>query len=400
MKHIAIIGAGPAGLMAAEAALAQGARVDIYDAMPSAGRKFLMAGKSGLNITHTEDEDLFRQRYEAPDARLAAMVEAFGPSEIVKWMAGLGIEAHVGSSGRVFPIGMKASPLLRRWLARLGEAGAKLHTRHRWAGWDEAGALTFETMTGRVAVKADAVVLALGGASWKRLGSDGAWAEILAKKGVALEAFAPSNCGFVADWSAKMAAHEGAPVKGVSLSVNGQSVRGDFVITKSGIESGAVYPLAAALRRDLAKKRRAILTIDLLPETDEAALIARLAAQHPKDSFSNRLRKAARIDGAKAALLFEVTKGAPPRDAEALARLIKALPLTLTGTAPMDTAISTAGGVPWEALDDGLMLKALPGVYCAGEMIAWDAPTGGYLLTACLATGRVAGRAAVQKTGS
>jgi len=394
MKHIAIIGAGPAGLMAAEAALAQGARVDIYDAMPSAGRKFLMAGKSGLNITHSEDEAQFRQRYDAPDARLAAMVEAFGPSQIVMWMAGLGIEAHLGSSGRVFPIGMKASPLLRRWLARLGEAGAELHTRHRWTGWNSTGALTFANMTGGVTVEADAVILALGGASWKRLGSDGAWADLLAKRGVALDAFAPSNCGFVADWSARMAAQEGAPVKGVSLSAHGQTVRGDFIITKTGIESGAVYPLASALRRDLAKKRRAILTIDLLPETDEALLTARLAAQHPKDSFSNRLRKAARIDGAKAALLFEVTKGAPPRAAADLARLLKALPLTLTGTAPMDTAISTAGGVSWDALDEGLMLKALPGVYCSGEMIAWDAPTGGYLLTACLATGRVAGRAA------
>ena len=394
MKHVAIIGAGPAGLMAAEAALAGGARVDIYDAMPSAGRKFLMAGKSGLNITHSEDEAVFRARYDAPDARLAAMVEAFGPSEIVRWMAGLGIEAHVGSSGRVFPIGMKASPLLRRWLARLGEAGAQLHTRHRWTGWDDGGALSFETMTGRVTVQADAVVLALGGASWKRLGSDGAWAEMLAKRGVALEPFAPSNCGFLVQWSAKMAAHEGAPVKGVTLSAHGQSVRGDFVITKAGIESGAVYPLAAAMRRDIAEVARAVITLDLLPEADEAALTARLAAQHPKDSLPNRLRKAVKIDGAKAALLFEVTKGAPPREAEELARLIKALPLTLTGTAPMDSAISTSGGVPWDALDEGLMLKALPGVHCAGEMIAWDAPTGGYLLTACLATGRVAGRAA------
>jgi uncharacterized flavoprotein (TIGR03862 family) len=380
--------------MAAEAALAGGARVDIYDAMPSAGRKFLMAGKSGLNITHSEDEAVFRARYDAPDARLAAMVEAFGPSEIVRWMAGLGIEAHVGSSGRVFPIGMKASPLLRRWLARLGEAGAQLHTRHRWTGWDDGGALSFETMTGRVTVQADAVVLALGGASWKRLGSDGAWAEMLAKRGVALEPFAPSNCGFLVQWSAKMAAHEGAPVKGVTLSAHGQSVRGDFVITKAGIESGAVYPLAAAMRRDIAEVARAVITLDLLPEADEAALTARLAAQHPKDSLPNRLRKAVKIDGAKAALLFEVTKGAPPREAEELARLIKALPLTLTGTAPMDSAISTSGGVPWDALDEGLMLKALPGVHCAGEMIAWDAPTGGYLLTACLATGRVAGRAA------
>lgn len=394
MKHIAIIGAGPAGLMAAEAALAGGARVDIYDAMPSAGRKFLMAGKSGLNITHSEDEALFRKRYDAPDARLAAMVEAFGPSEIVKWMAALGIEAHVGSSGRVFPGGMKASPLLRRWLARLGEQGAVLHTRHRWIGWDAEGALVFETMSGRVMLKPDATVLALGGASWKRLGSDGAWAELLTARGVALEPFAASNCGFTRDWSGKMLVHEGAPVKGVTLSAGGQSVRGDFVITKAGIESGAVYPLAAALRREIAGTGQAVMTADLLPDTDEAALAARLASAHPKDSISNRLRKAAKLDTVKIALLNEVMKGQLPKEPEALARLIKALPLVLTGTAPMDAAISTAGGVPWDALDDGLMLKALPGVFCAGEMIAWDAPTGGYLLTACLATGRVAGRVA------
>ncbi|MBK8196856.1 MAG: TIGR03862 family flavoprotein [Acidobacteria bacterium] len=396
MKHVAIIGAGPAGLMAAEAALEAGARVDIYDAMPSAGRKFLMAGKSGLNITHSEDEASFRTRYDAPDARLAKMVEAFGPGEIVKWMAGLGIETHVGSSGRVFPGGGKASPLLRRWLARLGERGAALHTRHRWTGWDADGALVFDTMTGRAAVKADAVVLALGGASWKRLGSDGTWATLLEGKGVALEPFAPSNCGFIAGWSEKMRAHEGAPVKNVTLSAGGQSVRGDFVITRVGIESGAVYPLAAGLRRDLAADGRAVLQIDLLPDADEAALAARLAAAHPKDSVSNRLRKAARLDAAKIALLNEVMTGKLPKEPEALARLIKALPLVLTGTAPMDSAISTAGGVSWAALDDGLQLTALPGVFCAGEMIAWDAPTGGYLLTACLATGRAAGQAAAR----
>jgi len=396
MKHVAIIGAGPAGLMAAEAALEAGARVDIYDAMPSAGRKFLMAGKSGLNITHSEDGASFRTRYDAPDARLAKMVEAFGPGEIVKWMAGLGIETHVGSSGRVFPGGGKASPLLRRWLARLGERGAALHTRHRWTGWDADGALVFDTMTGRAAVKADAVVLALGGASWKRLGSDGTWATLLEGKGVALEPFAPSNCGFIAGWSEKMRAHEGAPVKNVTLSAGGQSVRGDFVITRVGIESGAVYPLAAGLRRDLAADGRAVLQIDLLPDADEAALAARLAAAHPKDSVSNRLRKAARLDAAKIALLNEVMTGKLPKEPEALARLIKALPLVLTGTAPMDSAISTAGGVSWAALDDGLQLTALPGVFCAGEMIAWDAPTGGYLLTACLATGRAAGQAAAR----
>lgn len=394
MKSIAIIGAGPAGLMAAEAALDAGARVDIYDAMPSAGRKFLMAGKSGLNITHSEDEALFRTRYDAPDARLAAMVEAFGPAEIVRWMAGLGIETHVGTSGRVFPGGGKASPLLRRWLARLGEQGAQLHTRHRWVGWDADGALVFETMLGRVTATPDATVLALGGASWKRLGSDAAWAELLRAKGVALEPFAPSNCGFIAEWSDKMRAHEGAPAKSVSLSAGGQSVRGDFVITRSGIESGAVYPLAAALRRDMVGDGRAVLKIDLLPDADEAALAERLAAAHAKDSISNRLRKAVKLDPVKIALLNEVMKGRLPKEPDALARLIKALPLVLTGTAPMDAAISTAGGVPWDALDDSLMLKGLPGVFCAGEMIAWDAPTGGYLLTACFATGRAAGRAA------
>lgn len=394
MKQVVIIGAGPAGLMAAETALAGGARVSIYDAMPSAGRKFLMAGKSGLNITHSEDEAVFRGRYDAPGGRLAAKVQAFGPAEVVAWMAGLGVEAHVGSSGRVFPVGMKASPLLRRWLARLGESGAMLHTRHRWTGWDAGGALKFAAPGGEARVAADAAVLALGGASWSRLGSDGAWADILASRGVALEPFAASNCGFVAGWSDKMAAHEGAPVKGVALSAHGQSVRGDFVITRGGIESGAVYPLAAGLRREIAETGAATLTIDLLPETDEAALAARLAAQHPKDSFSNRLRKAARIEGVKAALLHEVARGAAPREPEALARLIKALPLKLTGTAPMDAAISTAGGVSWDALDERLMLTALPGVYCAGEMVAWDAPTGGYLLTACLAMGRVAGTGA------
>ncbi|MFN4024017.1 MAG: TIGR03862 family flavoprotein [Hyphomonas sp.] len=395
MKQVAIIGAGPAGLMAAEAALEAGARVAIYDAMPSVGRKFLMAGKSGLNITHSEDEEMFRRRYIAPGGRLAEMVAAFGPGDVVRWMSGLGVAAHVGSSGRVFPVGMKASPLLRRWRARLGEGGASLHTRHRWTGWDARGALVFETLQGEARVEADAAILALGGASWRRLGSDGAWADILAARGVELEPFAPSNCGFAVSWSDRMlAAHEGAPVKGVSLSAGGQAQRGDFVITRAGIESGAVYPLAAALRAEIAEKAAAMLTIALLPDADEAALAARLAGANQKDSAANRLRKAARLDAVKIALVNEVTRGAVPRDAAALARLIKALPLILTGAAPIDTAISTAGGVAWEALDDRLMLKAIPGTYCAGEMVAWDAPTGGYLLTACLAMGRAAGQAA------
>ena len=398
MKQIAIIGAGPAGLMAAEAALEAGARVSIYDAMPSPARKFLMAGKSGLNITHSEHAEIFCSRYTAPDTRLTAIVEAFGPAEITAWMAGLGIETFAGSSGRVFPAGMKASPLLRGWLARLGAAGAELHTRHRWTGW-EAGALMFETPEGPVRVEADATILALGGASWKRLGSDGAWADIFAARGVEIEPFQPSNCGFTAAWTDRLlTSHEAAPVKGVSLSVDGQAQRGDFVITKAGVESGAVYPLAAALREAIAAGGEATLTIDLLPDTDEFALASRLEAASPKDTASNRLRKAARLDAVKIALVNEVARGAPPRDPAALARLLKALPLKLTGTAPMDAAISTAGGVSWAALDDHLMLKTVPGTYCIGEMVAWDAPTGGYLLTACLAMGRAAGRAAAQSS--
>lgn len=392
MKRVAIIGAGPAGLIAAETALARGARVTIYDAMPSPARKFLMAGKSGLNITHSEDEGVFRSRYTAPDGRLAAMVEVFGPKEIVAWMKGLGIDTYVGSSGRVFPVGMKASPLLRAWLARLDKGGAALRTRHRWTGWDDSGALLFKTPDGDARVEAGATILALGGASWSRLGSDGAWTDILAAHGVEIEPFAPSNCGFTADWSARMlAAHEGAPVKGVALSAGGRAQRGDFVITRAGIESGAVYPLSAALRQELAGRGAAALKIDLLPDTEEAVLAARLGDVSPKESASNRLRKAAKLDGVKAALVNEVTRGAPPREPEALARLIKALPLTLTGTAPMDTAISTAGGVSWNALDAHLMLKSVPGTYCVGEMVAWDAPTGGYLLTACLAMGLAVG---------
>jgi len=399
MKRVAIIGAGPAGLMAAEAALERGARVAIYDAMPSPARKFLMAGKSGLNITHSEDEGVFRSRYTAPDGRLAAMVEAFGPAEIIRWMKGLGAETYVGSSGRVFPVGMKASPLLRAWLARLSAGGATLHPRHRWRGWDDCGALVFDTPEGEARVEADATILALGGASWSRLGSDGAWADILAARGVEIEPFAPSNCGFTVDWSARMlAAQEGAPVKGVALSAGGKAQRGDFVITRAGIESGAVYPLSAALRQELAGRGAATLLVDLLPDTEEGALAARLGGISPKESASNRLRKAAKLDGVKAALVNEVTRGAPPREPDALARLIKALPLTLTDTAPMDTAISTAGGVAWNALDAQLMLKDIPGTYCVGEMVAWDAPTGGYLLTACLAMGRAVGAVAVQSS--
>ncbi|MFN7179696.1 TIGR03862 family flavoprotein [Hyphomonas sp.] len=395
MRNVAIIGAGPAGLMAADAALAGGASVSIYDAMPSPARKFLMAGKSGLNITHSEKPEAFRARYTAPDARLAAMVEAFGPKEVIRWMDGLGIAAKTGSSGRVFPVSMKASPVLRAWLARLAAGGAALHTRHRWTGWDGAGRLLFETPEGSFAAEADATILALGGASWARLGSDGSWADILQARGVEMEAFGPANCGFLRPWSDHfLSQNEGAAIKAVRLSAGGQVSRGDFVITRGGIEGGAVYPLAAGLAASLKAGGPAALEVDLLPDTDEAKLAARLAAASPKDSLASRLRKAARLGPVKSALVRELTRGEAAADPAALARLLKHLALALTAPAPLDRAISTTGGVAWNAIDDSLMLKALPGVWCAGEMIAWDAPTGGYLLTACLATGRAAGKAA------
>lgn len=395
MKHIAIIGAGPAGLMAAEAAIEAGAQVSIYDAMPSVARKFLMAGKSGLNISHSEEATRFQGRYRAPDSRLDEMIVAFGPGDVERWMNGLGIESFTGSSGRVFPVMMKASPLLRAWLARLRDGGARIHVRHRWQGWDEAGALVFQKPEGEVRLEADAVILALGGASWSRLGSDGAWAELLAAKGLELAPFQPSNCGFEVAWSKRLLdGFEGAPLKGVKLSAGQQSAQGDVVITRRGVESGALYPLSADLLQQIEETGSAQLKVDLLPDVDMDGLRRRLAAANPKNSSSNRLRKAARLDRTKIALVNEIARGAPPADAGDLAAFLKALPIRIDAPAPMDEAISTAGGVSWDALDERLMLKALPGVYCAGEMVDWDAPTGGYLLTACLAMGRAAGKAA------
>lgn len=397
MKRVAIIGAGPAGLMAAEAALEGGARVDLYDGMPSPARKFLMAGKSGLNITHSEDEAVFRSRYDAPDRRLAAMVEAFGPAEIVRWMNGLGIESYVGSSGRVYPVGMKASPLLRAWLGRLGAGGATLHTRHYWRGWDAEGRLVFFTPHSEVAVEADAKILALGGASWARLGSDGEWAPVLEARGVELIRFGAANCGFLVPWSDHMLrAHEGAPVKNVRLTAFGRESRGDFVITKDGIEGGAVYPLAARLRYAAKQGGALKLELDMLPDMDMAELVRRLSAGAPKDSLSNRLRKRLRLSPVKIALWQEMFRDAGIREPEVIARTLKAFPLLLKGPQDIDKAISTTGGVSWNALDETLMLKTIPGTYCAGEMVAWDAPTGGYLLTACLAMGRFAGEAAAR----
>ncbi len=390
--RIAIIGAGPAGLMAAEALGTQGYAVDIYDAMPSFGRKFLMAGKSGLNITHAEDADTFQARYICADARLRQMVQAFGAIDIVEWMEGLGIEAHTGPTGRIFPVMMKASPLLRSWLSRLSGQGTSIHTRHRWRGWSETGALRFETPEGLKDVKAEATVLALGGASWKRLGSDGVWADMLAREGVQVAPFQPSNCGFLVDWSAHLKERfAGMPVKSVELSVGDQTSRAEFVITERGVESGGVYMLSAPLREALRPSGEALLMVDLLPDIAVSDLRVRLGRSRGKQSLSNHLRKTARLSGVKLALLYEVAGPEVLLDSARLAALIKALPLRVTGTAPMDEGISTAGGVAWSGLTNDLMLKDRPSVFCAGEMLDWDAPTGGYLITACLATGHAAG---------
>lgn len=394
-SSIAIIGAGPAGLMAAEAACAQGCTVDIYDAMPSVGRKFLMAGKSGLNITHAENPSEFRTRYRCDDTRLDEIVAGFDAAAVIAWMEALGVRAHTGPTGRVFPEMMKASPLLRAWVARLVGSGVKVHTRHCWTGWGDDGALLFDVDGARVECKPDAVIFALGGGSWRRLGSNGEWTAFFEEADVPLSPFAPSNCGFLVDWSPQMLAqHVSAPVKAVRLSApNGETSRGEFVITARGVESGGVYALSAALRDALAEGE-ASLKIDLLPDITADALVDRLGRQRGKQSQSNFLRKVAGLSGVKLALLYEACAGTLPDQATILADLIKACPIALTGSVPIDEAISTAGGVRWDALDDVLMLRERPGTFCAGEMLDWDAPTGGYLITACLATGRVAGQGA------
>lgn len=393
---IAIIGAGPAGLMAAEALTDLGHRVNIYDAMPSPARKFLMAGKSGLNITHSEVLETFLDRYTAPDNRLTEMVRGFNAQDIQNWMGGLDIPVHVGPTGRVFPHMMKASPLLRAWLARLSANGAHMHTRHQWQGWDQHGALRFATPDGQVSVQAAATILALGGASWKRLGSDGAWATTLTSQNIKLVGFSPSNCGFLVDWTERMRSQfAGAPVKSVGLTApNGATSRGEFVITARGVESGGIYTLSAALNDRLAATGEAELLLDLLPDRTQAAIAERLATRKSKTSLSNHLRKALGLSDVKRALIFELTDADTRQTPSALAAAIKALPLPLTTAAPLDEAISTRGGVAWDALDDDLMLTAMPGTFCAGEMIDWDAPTGGYLITGCLASGRAAANGA------
>ncbi|SFJ79927.1 TIGR03862 family flavoprotein [Jannaschia pohangensis] len=372
--RVAVIGAGPAGLMAAEAAAAAGCAVEIFDHMPSPARKFLMAGKSGLNITRIEDG--FTAAYGCPE--LEPFVARFGPEAVRDWMDGLGQASFVGSTGRVFPEAMKASPLLRAWLARLDDLGVTLHRRARWTGWEDA-ALRFAD--GR-AVVAGATVLALGGASWRRLGSDGAWADI-AGLARSTARFKPANVGFEVAWSRHMARHFGAAVKNTGLIVNGVTHRGEFTLSSKGIEGGGLYPLTPALRDGAA------LALDLKPDMTAAQVRDRLASRG-KDSLPNHLRKALRLTPVQIALIQELARPLP----DDLTQAIKRLPLPLIGPRPLDEAISTAGGLRWDAVDADLMLRDRPGTFVAGEMLDWEAPTGGYLLTACLATGLHAGRAA------
>ncbi|TBY67174.1 TIGR03862 family flavoprotein [Rhizobium leguminosarum bv. viciae] len=391
-KRIAIIGGGPAGLAAAELLSRSGHTVTVYDAMPTFARKFLLAGKSGLNITHSEDYARFTTRFGAASARLRPAFDAFTPDDIRDWAAGLGTETFVGSSGRVFPKVMKASPLLRAWLRRLEAQGTALRTRHRWTGFAEGG-YVFETPEGRSIVHCDAALLALGGASWPRLGSDAAWVPRLAGRGVEIDTFQPANCGFAVGWSGNFSERfAGEPVKSVTATSEAGTFPGEFVITGSGIEGSLVYTHAAALRDRLLNHGSAVLTLDLTPGRTIQRLSRDLARQDAKSSFSNRLRKGAGLDGVKAALLRELAPERDRTDPERLAGMIKALPVPVIETRPIAEAISSAGGIRWSSIDENYMLKVLPGTFVAGEMLDWEAQTGGYLLTACLATGRAAAR--------
>jgi uncharacterized flavoprotein (TIGR03862 family) len=402
---VAVIGAGPAGLMAAEVLTQGGASVTVYDAMPSVGRKFLLAGRGGLNLTYSEAVPAFLARYGAATAHLAPAIEAFPPDALRAWSEALGQPTFVGSSGRVFPQAFKASPLLRAWLRRLAASGVQFKLRHRWTGWDNDGHLSFATPDVELAVEARAAVLALGGASWPRLGSDGSWTETLAAKGVTIAPQRPANCGFTVAWSDIFRDRfEGQPLKGVILSFGPHTVRGEAIVTRTGIEGGAIYALSADLREAIFATGRATLQIALRPDLNLNDLAARLSAPRGKQSFSNWLRKAAHLSPVAIGLLQEaaVVSGVPLSSLSppALAGLINAVPIKLNGVAPIARAISTAGGISFGELDTDFMIRRLPGTFAAGEMLDWEAPTGGYLLQASFATGAAAGRGALEYVAS
>jgi uncharacterized flavoprotein (TIGR03862 family) len=402
LPRLAIIGGGPAGLMAAEAACAAGVAVDLYDTMGSVGRKFLLAGKGGLNLTHSEPLARFVERYGARRTEIRHWLDAFDADALRAWARGLGVETFAGSSGRVFPVDLKAAPLLRGWLRRLRESGVTFHMHHRWLGWQAHDTLHFATPQGARAVPAKAVILALGGASWPQLGSDGAWIKPLQEAGVDLAPLQPANCGFDLEWSEHLSSRfGGSPLKPVvahwvDRSGVAHARQGECVLSEYGIEGSLIYAIGAELREQIAERGEATLMLDLVPGYTESALADRLAAPRGKHSIGDWLRRRAGLDAAKCALVFELTDKPTLADPSALAKRLKALPLRLRAPRPVAEAISTAGGVRLEALDENLMLRGRPGVFCAGEMLDWEAPTGGYLLTACFASGLIAGRGAAR----
>lgn len=395
--RVAIIGAGPAGLMAAETLSLSGIQVDIYDAMPSVGRKFLLAGIGGLNITHSESYDTFCSRYGDRQAQLRPILDRLPPSALRSWASGLGIETFVGSSGRVFPSGMKAAPLLRAWLHRLRSSGVRLHVRHRWLGWNSDGRLRLNNTGGEISIKPEATILALGGGSWPKLGSDGAWVPLLQGVGVDVAPLQSANCGFDVMWSEHLRSQfAGAPVKSVALTftdVQGVTGRrqGEMIIGSHGVEGSLVYAFSRQLREYINAHGTATFTLDLAPGYEAKRLLAEVCHPRGSRSISSHLKSRIGITGVKMALLHEVLDKEQFADAATLAAAIKALPITVHATRPIEEAISTAGGVAFGSLDEKLMLKSLPGVFVAGEMVDWEAPTGGYLLTACFASGLAAG---------
>jgi uncharacterized flavoprotein (TIGR03862 family) len=383
--------------MAADGLAAAGVRVTVFDQMSTVGRKFLMAGRGGLNLTHSEPVDRFLARYGAAAERLAPAIAAFAPEAVRAWSASLGQPTFVGSSGRVFPVAFKASPLLRAWQARLVDLGVAFALRHRWVGWDKGGTLQFLGPDGAVSHRFDATVLALGGASWPRLGSDGTWVGLVEARGVAVRRLRPANCGLVVGWSDHFRERfAGTPLKRIALSFAGTCVRGEAIVTATGLEGGAIYALSAPVRDTIDRAGSAVLTLDLRPDLSADALALRLSASRGRQSLSNFLRKAAGLAPVAIGLVRETAEGAVPAETTALAARIKAVPIRTAAVRPLKRSISTAGGIALEEIDENFMLRRLPGVFAAGEMLDWEAPTGGYLLQAAFATGVAAGRGALR----
>ena len=400
-KCVVVIDGGPAGLMAAEVISQAGLPVHLYDAMPSVGRKFLLAGKGGLNLTHSEPYPDFLDRYGQRQENIAPLLAAFGPDDLRAWAGELGVETFVGTSGRVFPTEMKAAPLLRAWLRRVRGAGVVFHTRHCWLGWDSDGSLCFATRNGEIHVQAEATVLALGGGSWPKLGSDGGWVPLLAERGVPIAPLRPANCGFDVGWSEHFRSRfEGQPVKPASIHFSDAAGRdytqqGEFIVTSTGVEGSLIYALSAPLRDTIEATGSAVIQLDLAPDWSVEGLVSRLSQPRGKRSMASHLKRTVNLDGVKTGLLWEFLDRKRFDDPQRLAATIKSLPIPLLAPRPIAEAISTAGGVPFEEIDEHLMLRKLPGLFAAGEMLDWEAPTGGYLLTASFASGRAAGLGAV-----